>query len=597
MGSIYRKLVVYFLMLNLLAIGSVGIYSYYKEKEALLSRTFDQLISVRIEKKNRITGFFQQRVRDMKNVSEVFQLRRTLQQAIPTAKNVRKASKKRPFSSGKNDWVNYLKNAGCYARLFFLDSSKAAYCFDLNQPQKRFQSLKQKEIKGLQVVWQKQKNRRKPFIVEAFFNDKKGPSVLLAGKNLFSNSGRFEGMIAAEIKIGSINKIMFENNPNNGLNKTGEVYLVGSDNLMRSNSRFFKNAIYKTSVNTPGVLRALHGITGKDQFGDYRNIPVLSAYSPLNFSQIHWAVLAEIDTKEAMIPIYSIRDNIIYLSLLIALISAAIITFLSKRFTDPLKKLKLETTKIADGEYGNILKVSTKDEIGRLTQSFNKMSVRLKIQADKLEKEKRLRLRSVLDTQEEERQRLSRELHDGLGPLLLTGKMKLESALTAKKEVMSATMREVMNLFSTTVQEIRNITNNINPSGLKEFGLAIALQNYCNEVMENHPVKIDVLIDLKKKHYPKKTEIYLFRIVQEAINNILKHADAREIHLNLEEIERHLYFTLQDNGCGFDTNQQPFHGGNGLVNMKERVNLLNGYFELTSTPEKGTRIDIEIPVE
>jgi len=77
---------------------------------------------------------------------------------------------------------------------------------------------------------------------------------------------------------------------------------------------------------------------------------------------------------------------------------------------------------------------------------------------------------------------------------------------------------------------------------------------------------------------------------------VLKHASAKEIHLSIEEINGHLYFTFMDDGCGFDEKNQKFHRGNGLVNMKERVNLLNGYFELTTTPGKGTRIDIDIPV-
>jgi len=104
------------------------------------------------------------------------------------------------------------------------------------------------------------------------------------------------------------------------------------------------------------------------------------------------------------------------------------------------------------------------------------------------------------------------------------------------------------------------------------------------------------MLNLKQEHYTKSIEIYLFRIAQEAINNTLKHAGARQIQLCLEEIEKHLFFTLEDDGCGFDTGSQPLHKGNGLINMKERVNLLNGYFELTTSPGNGTKIDIEIPI-
>ncbi|HDO06396.1 MAG TPA: HAMP domain-containing protein [Bacteroidetes bacterium] len=596
MSSIYRKLVVYFLLLNLFAIGSVGVYSYYKEKEALLSRTFDQLISVRMEKKTRIIGFFRQRISDMENISRLPQVRKIMSEVATSGKGFLSRKNKSPLDQYHKYLFDYLKDAGCYTRLLLLDDATRAYSLDLRSPFEKYQILQPAEIKALQNFRLAHENKKKAFVKEVVFNPERDHPVLLIGKNIFDKSGHFLEMLALEIRPAAINAIMFENNPDNPLSNTVEVYLVGNDDLMRSNSRFLKNSVFKTKVKTPGVFRALKGITGQAQFKDYRNIPVLSAYSPLNFSGIHWAILAEIDAKEAMIPIYSIRDNIIYLSLLIALISAAVITFLSRKFSDPIKKLKAETTKIAAGEYGNTLEVETKDEIGELTRSFNEMSVRLKVQADKLESEKKLRLRSVIDAQEEERQRLSRELHDGLGPLLLTGKMKLESALNTKKEAMKATMGEVMKLFSDTVQEIRNISNNMMPSGLKEFGLSIALQNLCKEVMDNHPIKIHLVLDLKQNHYAKTTEIYLFRIVQEAINNTLKHAGARHIQLSLEEIESHLFFTLRDDGRGFDADSPPPHKGNGLINMKERVNLLNGYFELTTSPGKGTKIDIEIPI-
>jgi len=140
----------------------------------------------------------------------------------------------------------------------------------------------------------------------------------------------------------------------------------------------------------------------------------------------------------------------------------------------------------------------------------------------------------------------------------------------------------------------RNISNNMRPSGLKEFGLSVALQDFCQQIMDNYPVKIHCLLDLQQEHYKKTVEIYLFRIAQEAANNVLKHAGASEIHLSLEEIDNHLFFTLLDNGCGFDQNNPDLHRGNGLLNMKERVDLLNGYFELTTAPGKGTRIDIDI---
>ncbi len=586
MNSIYRKLVIYFLALNLFAIGSVGIYSYYKEKEALLSRTFDQLISVRQEKKNRILSFFRQRINDMKNIARLPGMQSTLfgDRAPKSPSALLTYIKK------------YLNNAGCYERMTVIPAHSKAYGFLPGEKETLPFFLNTGETTHLKNVLQNFDTTQTTFLTEVHFHKGKNNPVLLLAKNFFNRKGYKTGMLILTIKQASVNTIMFVNNPNNGLGKTGEVYLVGSDRLMRSNSRFLKNSIFKTKVETPGVQRALQGETGEAQFPDYRHIPVLSAYSPLHFSGIRWAILAEIDLKEAMIPIYSIRDNIIYLSLLIALLSAAIITFLAKKIADPIKKMKEETAKIASGEYGNTMEVKTKDEIGDLTRAFNEMSVKLKNQADRLETEKKLRLRSVLDAQEKERQRLSRELHDGLGPLLLTGKMKLENALETEIKTLKKNISEVIGLFSKTVQEIRTISNNMMPAGLKEFGLAVALENFCRQMEGNNAVKIHCHIELSKKHFDKTTDIYLFRIAQEAINNVLKHAGATEIHISLEEIEHHLYFTIVDDGGGFDSTSAENHQGNGLVNIKERVNLLNGYFELKTAPGKGTRIDIDIPL-
>lgn len=533
----------------------------------------------------------------MENISNIPKIQTVLHRFATKKPGPPDINQTKDFANKDFDYMVYfLKNSGCYTKFYYLEKSGGAFEIDLKDSLPKIRDIDLHSSEIFRNLFKSLGKSDKAFLKEVpvMYNGQR--KILCVGKNLFDKNKRLSGVIMAIISPSAINNIMFENNPNNGLRNTGEVYLVGDDSLMRSNSRFLKNSVFKTKVNTKGVQNALRGKSAYSQLKDYRNISVLSAYSPLDFSMIHWAVLAEIDVKEAMIPIYSIRDNIIYLSILIALLSAAIITFLSAKFTEPLKKLQAETTKIALGKYGNTVNVKTKDEIGQLTESFNKMSLRIKEQAVKLENEKKLRVQSVIDAQEKERQRLSRELHDGLGPLLLTGKMKLEEALNPGSKNIKETISKVMALFSKIIQEIRNISDDIMPSGLKEFGLSVALQNFCRQIMENHPVKINCLLDLQKQHYGKTLDIYIFRIVQEAVNNILKYAKATEINFSFEEIDNHLFLTIRDNGCGFDQNDKSFSYGNGIINMKERVNLLNGYFELTSSKGKGTVINIDIPL-
>jgi len=181
---------------------------------------------------------------------------------------------------------------------------------------------------------------------------------------------------------------MFNYSEKNGLGKTGETYLVGNNYLMRSNSRFKENAIYATKVTSQSVLNAFNGKTGYDIVKDYRDISCLSSYSKVNIEGLHWVILAEIDEKEAMIPVYSIRNNILLLSIIIAA-SVFIFAFLiSRKITHPLKKLQKASEQIGTGNYNVTVEVSSRDEIGFLTETFNRMTLRLKKQSNQIEEEK-----------------------------------------------------------------------------------------------------------------------------------------------------------------------------------------------------------------
>ena len=144
---------------------------------------------------------------------------------------------------------------------------------------------------------------------------------------------------------------------------------------------------------------------------DYRDIPVLSSYGKLDIAGLNWVILAEIDFAEAMIPVYTLRHNIIFFTLLLLTLIFFAVYFISKRITLPIKKLKEATNAIAQGNFELEIKPESKDEIGVLTVSFNYMSKMLKQQTQELKEKDMKRLTAVIDGQEQERQRLSRELH------------------------------------------------------------------------------------------------------------------------------------------------------------------------------------------
>jgi signal transduction histidine kinase len=202
----------------------------------------------------------------------------------------------------------------------------------------------------------------------------------------------------------------------------------------------------------------------------------------------------------------------------------------------------------------------------------------------------------MIDGQELERQRLSRELHDGLGQSILAIKMRLERIEKAKPEKAKQIMEEVQELFSDTINEIRSISNNLMPAVLNEFGLVDALTNLCREVSKSTGIQVMFNHQNLTQKLDDKIKTYLYRISQEALNNIIKHSDADRANLTINSDEDYVYLSINDDGKGFKYTEERKLCGNGISNMKERVYLLNGNIKINSDNYKGTKIEISIPL-
>ena len=172
------------------------------------------------------------------------------------------------------------------------------------------------------------------------------------GKQISNTPPNEVCVLALQISIQDINSIMLEDNPENGLGKSGEVYLVGDDYLMRSNSRFIPNSVLNTVVKTISANNAFKDKVGSSLIDDYRTVACLSSFDRLNIPGLNWAIIAEIDYSEAMIPIVSIRNDIIFISMIICIFLFSIAHFISRTITKPIIKLKNVALKIGEGRFG-----------------------------------------------------------------------------------------------------------------------------------------------------------------------------------------------------------------------------------------------------
>jgi len=205
-------------------------------------------------------------------------------------------------------------------------------------------------------------------------------------------------------------------------------------------------------------------------------------------------------------------------------------------------------------------------------------------------------VKSVIDGQEKERQRLSRELHDGLGQNLVAIKLKLESIPHDIDGELNATLAQVKQMFNHTIEEVRRISNNFMPAALKEFSLAVALRNLCNEVESNSGISVGLTGGVLPEPIDQLLKTYVYRIVQEALTNVIKHSGASRANITVYADFSNLHLIIEDNGVGFNTST-PTDTGNGLYNMKERAILLNGSINIISSQGKGTKIVAQFPLK
>jgi signal transduction histidine kinase len=586
--SLSDKIVLYFVIIGITAIAVVSTYSFFTSKIALLNRTFDQLTSVRVVKKNQIEQFFNDRLGELSLLSN------TSGALDFTEKNIKHIAQ---IDISLEDLLKHLESGGYYTG-FYIEMNNgiiAFYDFKNTDPHS-WKFISPDDLNPV-VAMLNENQFSHEFIIHDYLIDyNSGDTRMFISGPLFLNGKTSDQRIALEISIDVINAIMLAQNPNDGLGLSGESYLVGNDQLMRSSSRFQQYSIMATKVSTTGVKEAYNDHFGTSIITDYRGVKVLSSYSKIDIPGLNWVILAEIDYSEATKSIYAIRNNILILTIFVALIVFLISYIFSKRITQPLIQLTEATANIQSGNLDVNIPLITHDEIGQLTDSFNQMAASLKEKDSELMLERNKRFTAMIDGQELERQRLSRELHDGLGQSLIALKLKLEAINSSDVCGMNKNLKEVKISFDGTINEIRRISNDLMPAVLSEFGLITALKNIADEISENSNINFKVTYKGRYNDLNNRVSIYLFRIIQEATNNIVKHADASEAGFELIKNSNSIQVMIEDNGKGFDIAKTHRLSGNGIHNMRERIRLLQGKLEIKSQAGKGTLIKIDIPL-
>lgn len=213
-------------------------------------------------------------------------------------------------------------------------------------------------------------------------------------------------------------------------------------------------------------------------------------------------------------------------------------------------------------------------------------------------KEQKNRFREVIDAQEQERKRIAQDLHDGLGQLLSTARLNvsaLEDSLDQSDAESSSIWKNAIGLIDESVQEVRNVSHNMMPSALIRLGLVSALREQIGKI--NHAGKITVKLETEgmETRLDEAVEITLYRVVQEVLNNAIKHSQANEIVVRITKHNGNLQVSIKDDGQGLDLQLIKYSRGIGWKNIYSRVELINGIIDMDSSPGVGTNIQVLVP--
>ncbi|HNG63787.1 MAG TPA: sensor histidine kinase, partial [Ferruginibacter sp.] len=213
-------------------------------------------------------------------------------------------------------------------------------------------------------------------------------------------------------------------------------------------------------------------------------------------------------------------------------------------------------------------------------------------------KQQDLATRAVISAEENERKRIAADLHDGVGQMMSAAKMNLsafETEIDFRNESQKTAFEKLIGLVDESCKEIRSVSHQMMPNALLKSGLASAVREFIDKI-DNRIIKINLHTEGLNERLDSNTETVLYRVIQECVNNVIKHSGAGHLDIALIKDADGISATVEDDGRGFDATDKQKSEGIGLKNIRSRVEFLKGTVDFDSSPGKGTLVAIHIPL-
>jgi len=344
----------------------------------------------------------------------------------------------------------------------------------------------------------------------------------------------------------------------------------------------------------PGVSQAFQGQSGTTYL-KVSNDEHVVAYGPVE--TVGWAIMTEESWETVSSP--TLRTSQILPLVLVPALLLAILAlwFGTRQIVRPLQTLESRAAKLAWGDFKPI-----EEPVGGIAEirDLQKELAHMARQLQAAERSLHSYIGAMTQGQEAERLRLARELHDDTIQSLIALKQRVQLARMARKRSDSAQeLHDLETLIEGSIEDLRRTTRALRPIYLEDLGLAAALEMLAKETGQSSGLQVDFRSAGTERRLPAEVELALYRMIQEALNNVVHHAQARHASVQLEFSSGAITLRVDDDGKGFEVPRTPAEfapqGHFGLLGLYERAELIGAHLEIDSSPKNGTRLSISLP--
>lgn len=431
--------------------------------------------------------------------------------------------------------------------------------------------------------------------------------ILVLGYPILDDEGHAQGVVAASLNLGRLNqlaaRVQFPPGTTfTAIDRNGTIVAGNPDPQHWLGLALPEAPLIKAMLTQEEGTAQLPGVDGVQR---------LYAFSRVHdASDVGLYVSVGIPTEIAFAAAHQrLVRNLVTLGVITLLMITAVWIGSNVLILRPVNALVQATERLRAGDLSARTDLPHGDtELEQLAAAFDEMAWALgrrETEHQRAEETLQVLSRRLLEAQESERRAIARELHDELGQALQALKINLQTVQRFPKES-AQRVEESIAIVDHTLQQVRNLSVDLRPSLLDDLGLVVALEWYVERQAQRVGFVGHCVADPPDLRADPTVETVCFRVVQEALTNIARHAQATEVWVDLRRREQTLFLLIRDDGVGFDVpaaRERVIHGASfGLLGMQERVELAGGQFEIRSTAERGTEIHVRfllprIPVD